>query len=122
MGGGVAERAESALVVGVMALPPVVQAADAVDVVARQDSGIGEQLVAQRTHGHGVRLFQRCRLRRRCRHDPPPSFTDRTTRRSGDPIYKISYDLSYDYRKFIVRSTYDSDLKRAEISPRNILS
>ena len=25
-------------------------------------------------------------------------------------IYKISYDLSYDYRKFIVRSTYDSDL------------
>jgi len=77
VGGGVAERAESALVVGVMALPPVVQAADAVDVVARQDSGIGEQLVAQRTHGHGVRLFQRCRLRRRCRHDPPPSFTDR---------------------------------------------
>jgi len=32
------------------------------------------------------------------------------------PIYKISYDLSYDYRKFIVRSTYDSDLKPAEIS------
>ena len=27
------------------------------------------------------------------------------------PIYKISYDLSYDYRKFIVRSTYDGDLK-----------
>jgi len=25
------------------------------------------------------------------------------------PIYKISYDLSYHYRKFIVRSTYDSD-------------
>ena len=38
------------------------------------------------------------------------------------PIYKISYDLSYDYRKFIVRSTYDSDLKRAEISLRNIVS
>jgi len=37
------------------------------------------------------------------------------------PIYKISYDLSYDYRKFIVRSTYDSDLKRAEISLRNIV-
>ena len=37
-------------------------------------------------------------------------------------IYKISYDLSYDYRKFIVRSTYDSDLKRAEISLRNIVS
>ena len=36
------------------------------------------------------------------------------------PIYKISYDLSYDYRKFIVKSTYDSDLKRAEISLRNI--
>ena len=38
------------------------------------------------------------------------------------PIYKISYDLSYDYRKFIVRSTYDGDLKRAEISLRNIAS
>ena len=34
----------------------------------------------------------------------------------GGPIYKISYDLSYDYRKFIVRSTYDSDLICAEIS------
>jgi len=30
------------------------------------------------------------------------------------PIYKISYDLSYDYRKFIVRSPYDSDLKRSD--------
>jgi len=38
------------------------------------------------------------------------------------PIYQIFYDLSYDYRKFIVRSTYDSDLKRAEISLRNIVS
>jgi len=38
------------------------------------------------------------------------------------PIYKISYDLSYDYRKFIVRSAYDSDLKRAEISLKNIVS
>jgi len=38
------------------------------------------------------------------------------------PIYTISYDLSYDYREFIVRSTYDSDLKRAEISVRNIVS
>ena len=37
-------------------------------------------------------------------------------------IYKISYDLSYDYRKCIVRSTYDSDLKRAEISLWNIVS
>jgi len=36
--------------------------------------------------------------------------------KTRDQIYKISYDLSYDYRKFIVRSTYDSDLKRAEIS------
>jgi len=35
------------------------------------------------------------------------------------PIYRISYDLSYDYCKFIVRSTYDSDLKRAEISLRS---
>jgi len=38
------------------------------------------------------------------------------------PVYKISYDLSYDYRKFIVRSTYDSDLERAEIFLRNIVS
>ena len=38
------------------------------------------------------------------------------------PIFKISYDLAYDYRKFIVRSTYDSDLKRAEISLGNIVS
>ena len=34
------------------------------------------------------------------------------------PIYKISYD----YRQFIVRPTYDSDFKRAEISLRNIVS
>jgi len=34
------------------------------------------------------------------------------------PIYQISYD----YRKFIVGPTYDSDLKRAEISLRNIVS
>ena len=38
------------------------------------------------------------------------------------PIYKIPYDLSHDYRKFVVKSTYDSDLKRAEISLRNIVS
>jgi len=38
------------------------------------------------------------------------------------PIRKISYDLSYDYLKFIVRSSYDSDLKRAKISLRNIVS
>ena len=29
---------------------------------------------------------------------------------------------AYDYRKFIVRSTYDSVLKHAEISLRNIVS
>ena len=34
------------------------------------------------------------------------------------PIYKISYDLAYDYRKFIVRSTYDSDFTCPEISLR----
>ena len=38
------------------------------------------------------------------------------------PIYKISYAFSQDYRKFIVRSTYDSDLKSAKISFRNIVS
>ena len=37
-------------------------------------------------------------------------------------IYKISYDLSLGYLKFVVRWTYDSDFKRAEISPRNIVS
>ena len=41
--------------------------------------------------------------------------------KSWGPIYKISYNLSYDYRKSIVRSTYDSDLKRAEISLGNIV-
>ena len=38
------------------------------------------------------------------------------------PDLQISYDLSYDYRKLTVRSTYDSDLKRAEISVRIIVS
>ena len=38
------------------------------------------------------------------------------------PIYKISYDLSYDYVKFIVISTYDSDFQRAKISFRNIVN
>jgi len=38
------------------------------------------------------------------------------------PIYKISYDLSQDYRKLIVRSTYDSDLQRAQSSLGNIVS
>jgi len=40
----------------------------------------------------------------------------------GPPIYKISYDLSQDYRKFIVRSTYDSDLQRAKSSSGNTVS
>ena len=38
------------------------------------------------------------------------------------PIYKISYHLSQDDLKFIVKSTYDSDLKRVEISLGNIVS
>jgi len=38
------------------------------------------------------------------------------------PIDKISYDFSYDYLKFIVRLSYDSDLKHAMISFRNIIS
>ena len=37
-------------------------------------------------------------------------------------IYKISYHLSQDDLKFIVKSTYDSDLKRVEISLGNIVS
>ena len=41
---------------------------------------------------------------------------------SWNPIYKISYDLSQDYRKFIVRFTYDSDLQRAKSSLGNIVS
>ena len=38
-------------------------------------------------------------------------------------IYKISHDLSYDCVKFVVRSTYGSDLQhqRAEIFLRNII-
>jgi len=40
----------------------------------------------------------------------------------GGAIYKISYDLSQVCLKFVVRSTYDSDLKRAEIYLRNIVS
>ena len=47
-----------------------------------------------------------------------------TERRGGSsgPIYKISYDLSQDYRKFIVRSAYDSDLQRAKSSLGHIVS
>ena len=48
--------------------------------------------------------------------------TDQTLSETRGSIYNISYDLSYDCRKFIVRSTYDSDLKRAEIYLRNVVS
>ena len=41
---------------------------------------------------------------------------------SSGPIYKISYDLLQDYRKFIVRSTYNSDLQRAKSCLANIVS
>ena len=41
---------------------------------------------------------------------------------SRGPIYKISYDLTGDNRKFIVRSTYNTDLQRAKICLRNIVS
>jgi len=36
------------------------------------------------------------------------------------PIYNILYDSSYDYLKFVVWSTYNSDLQRAKIYLRNI--
>ena len=51
-----------------------------------------------------------------CHQKPTAIVTDLGT------IYKISYDLSEDYLKFIARLTYDSDLKRAKISHRNIES
>jgi len=47
---------------------------------------------------------------------------DEMGNKPGAKYYKISYDLSHDYLKFIVRSTYDSDSRRAKISPRNIVS
>ena len=34
----------------------------------------------------------------------------------------MSYDLSLDYLKFVVRWTYDSDLERAKISVENTVS
>ena len=37
-------------------------------------------------------------------------------------IYNISYDLSSDYLKVIVRWTYDIDLQRGKISDKNIVS
>ena len=44
-------------------------------------------------------------------------------RQIGGPIYKISYDVSYNYLlKFIVRPTYDSDLQHAEIYRWNVVS
>ena len=36
-------------------------------------------------------------------------------------LNSLSYDLSEDYPKFIVRWTYNSDLRRTKISMRNIL-
>ena len=53
-------------------------------------------------------------------YDLPASVTSAVSTRG--PVYKISYDLSYDYLKIIVRSTYYSYLKRAKISLRNIVS
>ena len=47
---------------------------------------------------------------------------DAACRKFRGPLYKISYDLSQDYLKFIVRSTYDSDLHRVKISLMNIVS
>ena len=38
------------------------------------------------------------------------------------PIYKICYELSQDYRKFVVRPTYESDLQCTKISLRNVIS
>ena len=52
----------------------------------------------------------------------PTNLVSVVSQRKLAPIYKISYDLLYDYFKFIVRSSYDSDLKRAKISHRNIVS
>jgi len=44
--------------------------------------------------------------------------SDRGQLKNRGPIYKTSYDLSYDYLKIVVRSTY---LKRAKISLGNIV-
>jgi len=43
-------------------------------------------------------------------------------KRTWGLIYKISYDLSYDYLKVIVRWTYDIDLQRDKISDKTIVS
>jgi len=73
-------------------------------------------------------LVWRCELSRpdsqtgafmRGRTSPPGRHTPVQTR---GPIYEISYDLSQDCRKFIVRSTCDSDFQRAESSLGNIVS
>ena len=56
-----------------------------------------------------------------CRRAAAP-YSDQLAVDFWSPIYKISYDLSYDYRKFIVRLTYDRDLKSAKICFRNIVS
>ena len=39
---------------------------------------------------------------------PAAPYSDQLAVDFRSPIYKISYDLSYDYRKFVVRSTYDT--------------
>ena len=66
--------------------------------------------------------------RRRRRRRPRTSYAaaatgDRPLRAvQGPDLQNILRFSIYDYRKFIVRSIYDSDLKRAEISLRNIVS
>ena len=45
-----------------------------------------------------------------------------STSRHWGRIYNISYDFSQDYLKFIVRSTYDSDLQHTKISRGIIVS
>ena len=50
-----------------------------------------------------------------------PTILQQTVSKPGGPISEKSYDLSKDYLKFIVKSTYDSDLRCAMISLRNIV-
>jgi len=45
----------------------------------------------------------------------------RHTSTAEPDLLNIVNDLSSDYLMFIVRSTYDSDIQRAESSPRNIV-
>ena len=46
----------------------------------------------------------------------------RNTSTSRGPILPNILRFILDYRKFVVRSTYDSDLQRAKIFLRNIVS